>query len=225
MKKRKHKRSKFLIFFIILVIGITLFEIGTIISNKTVSYKGKGVETVSKKDGYTTTFTTSKHKVYKEYKQGQNASWAHMPYWENQMWDNGCGITCIAIIATGYGKNITPEDLRQQYYPRLPGDEIPQAIRNLGIECTDFQYLEKYLSKQYILDWLRTDKPVLICVTNKPLPRWTKSSHYMLLLATTEYDKVYVSNPNEADGNNKSSGWYSINEIIPYLAKAVFITE
>ena len=35
------------------------------------------------------------------------------------MAENGCGITALATILSGYNKNYTPEDLRQQYYPKL----------------------------------------------------------------------------------------------------------
>lgn len=45
----------------------------------------------------------------------------------------------------------------------------------------------------------------------------------MILLATDGYDKVYLSNPNGLEEEYKASGWYDINEITPYIAKALFI--
>lgn len=66
----------------------------------------------------------------------------------------------------------------------------------------------------------------VICVWNKPTDnRWTTASHYMALLATDCKNMVYVSNPNGLENNSKSSGWYNINEITPYLAKALYIEE
>jgi len=44
----------------------------------------------------------------------------------------------------------------------------------------------------------------------------------MALLATDE-NLVYVSNPNGLENSSKSSGWYSLDEILPYVAKALFV--
>lgn len=224
MQEKKKKKRKIVLFLILILLGIMLFEFLSI-QEKKIVYLGKGAIKVWQKDGYTTTFSTKgkSPKIYKEYKQGNGASWSYMPYWDNQMWDNGCGITTIAILATGYGKQITPEELRKQYYPHLEGNKMPEAIQEIGIDCTAFVYANSYFTKEYMIEWLKKDTPILICVTNKPNARWTKSSHYMLLLATDEKSKVYVSNPNEADRNNKSSGWYDIYQVIPYIAKALFI--
>lgn len=52
--------------------------------------------------------------------------------------------------------------------------------------------------------------------------RWTTASHYMALLATDE-NLVYVSNPNGLENSSKSSGWYSFDEVLPWVAKALFV--
>ena len=90
------------------------------------SYSSKnliaGQTKVENQDGYTTTFTTlntKEQKTYKEYKQNQEASWSKNDYWGGTMAENGCGITSMAIVLSGYGYNITPEDLREKYYPHL----------------------------------------------------------------------------------------------------------
>ena len=191
------------------------------------NYPGIGQRTVEQQDGYTTTFTTIEEhqKVYKEYKQNGRASWAGLPYWSGTMSDNGCGITALSIILSGYGKNFTPEDLRQKYYPRLDSDEISSELRDsFGIDCTDFYYASSYFSKSYLMDHLQKNRPVLICVwTENGENRWTTTSHYLVLLATDGIDQVYISNPNGEDHTPKSSGWYSFEEITPYIAKALFI--
>ena len=74
---------------------------------------------MSGKDGYFTTFTTVNNhkKKYKEYKQNGDSSWSNKEYWGDTMAENGCGITVMSIILSGYGKDYTPEDLREKYYP------------------------------------------------------------------------------------------------------------
>ena len=44
----------------------------------------------------------------------------------------------------------------------------------------------------------------------------------MALLATDE-NLVYVSNPNGLENSSKSSGWYSFDEVLPWVAKALFV--
>lgn len=93
------------------------------------------------------------------------------------------------------------------------------------IACTDFYYSKQEINGDKIINWLITDRPILICVVNKQNSRWTKASHYMVLLGYDE-NKVYISNPNQTNSGKKdSSGWYNIEEILPYIVKAVFIKK
>ena len=135
------------------------------------------------------------------------------------------GITSMSIILSGYGKDYTPDDLREKYYPKLNGDDIPKELKStFGINNTGFFFDGVHLSSKYLISHLETNRPVLICVWNKPTEnRWTTASHYLVLLATDGNEKVYVSNPNGLENSSKSSGWYNINEISPYIAKALFI--
>ena len=196
-------------------------------SNK--NYSGIGSKKVSKKDGYFSTFTTEQNhqKIYKEYKQNGSSSWANNSYWGGTMAENGCGITSMSIILSGYGKNYTPEYLRKKYYPVLDGEKISNELSStFGIANSDFYFDSVHLSEEYILKHLKTNRPVLVCLWIKPHNnRWTTASHYMVLLATDGNNMVYVSNPNGLENDSKSSGWYDINEITPYLAKALFIEE
>lgn len=188
-------------------------------------YSGVGQQKVQNKDGYFTTFTTSNNKTFKEYKQNGNASWANNSYWGGTMSENGCGITAIATILSGYGKNYTPEDLRKQYYPVLDNNTISEKLYSkYGIKNSNFFYDANHLSNDNIIQHLSTNRPILICVWNKPKAnRWTTTSHYMVLLATDNNGMVYISNPNGLENDAKSSGWYKEEEVIPYIAKALFI--
>jgi len=190
------------------------------------NYAGIGQKSVLAKDGYTTTFTTIEEhqKTYLEYKQNGKASWANLPYWSGTMSDNGCGITALSIILSGYGKNVTPEDLRKIYAPHLDSNEIPSVLRSYNISCSEIYYSERYFTEDYLKKHLLKNRPVLICVWTKNGENiWTTSSHYLVLLATDGLDKVYVSNPNGEDNTPRCSAWYSFDDITPYIAKALFI--
>lgn len=191
------------------------------------NYSGKGQEKIANKDGYFTTFTTiDEHKkTYIEYKQNGNSSWSNNQYWNGTMAENGCGITALATILSGYSKRYTPDDLRQKYYPVLNYDNLSNELSTTyNIKNTDFYYDSVHLSQKKLQEHLKTNRPVLICVWNQPHDnRWTTASHYMVLLATDDNNMVYVSNPNGGKNDSKSSGWYNFNEVTPYIAKALYI--
>lgn len=152
------------------------------------NYSGVGMQEVKDKDGYFSTFTTKdkNKKVYKEYKQNGYSSWSNLEYWGGTMTDNGCGITAIATILSGYNKNYTPGELRKKYYPVLDNEKISKELSStFGITNSNFFYDSEHLSNTYIEKHLKSNRPILICVWNKPTNnRWTTSSHYMVLLAT-----------------------------------------
>ena len=191
------------------------------------NYLGIGQEKVSDKDGYFTTFTTieDNKKTYKEYKQNGTSSWAKNSYWGGTMEENACGITAIATILSGYNKNFTPEKLRKKYYPVLKNEDISTELsKTFKIKNTDFYFDSVHLSKENLKEHLETNRPILICVWNKPKEnRWTAASHYMALLATDGKDMVYISNPNGLENDSKSSGWYNFDEVTPYIAKALYV--
>ena len=126
---------------------------------------------------------------------------------------------------SGYGKNDTPEDLRKKYYPKLNYDTLSKELENtFEIENSDFYYDSIHCSEKSISEHLKTGRPILVCVWDNGLKnRWTEKSHYIVLLATDGNGMVYVSNPNGGKNDSKSSGWYDFDEIIPYIAKAMYI--
>ena len=164
------------------------------------NYNGIGQEKTKNKDGYFTTFTTveDNKKTYKEYKQNGNSSWSDKEYWGGNMAENGCGIAVMSIILSGYNKNFTPEDLREKYYPRLDYETFSNELSaSYGIKSSGFYYDSPHLSNKSITEHLESNRPIVICVWNKPTEnRWTTTSHYMALLATDNNGMVYVSNPN-----------------------------
>ena len=193
------------------------------------NYSGVGQEKVKNEDGYFTTFTTENNykKIYKEYKQNGNSSWANNEYWNGSMAENGCGITVMSILLSGYGKDYTPEDLREMYYPVMDYEKMSSELSKIfRIKNSDFYYDSEHLSNKSIIQHLQSNRPIIVCVWNNPSNnRWTTASHYMLLLAADNDNMVYVSNPNGLENDSKSSGWYDIDEITPYIAKALYIED
>ena len=159
--------------------------------------------------------------------QNGNSSWANNEYWNGSMAENGCGITVMSILLSGYGKNYTPEDLREKYYPVMNYEKMSSELSDtFGIKNSDFYFDSEHLSDKSIIEHLQSNRPIIVCVWNNPSDnRWTTASHYMLLLAADNNDMVYVSNPNGLENSSKSSVWYDIDEITPYIAKALYIED
>jgi len=234
-KRRKKKKShvKLIVFIVfVLLFGLYLWnkilpKYTLVATSTNVHYSGIGQKSISGKDGYSTTFTTINGKIYKEYKQNGDSSWAERYYWGGTMAENGCGITCLATLASGYGMDYTPEDLRKKYAPtkkdHLAGNLISSELQNsFSIDNSDFRYTDIYFEKDYIFNWLKEDKPILICVWDKPNSKWTTSSHYMLLLATDNISKVYVSNPNGDIGSPRMSRMVRIYRCASLYCKSSF---
>lgn len=109
--KRRLNLKKLILFLLILMIIIYLiFHYGQIAlehfandenydivkADTNTNYDGIGQETIQRKDGYFTTFTTTDNykKTYIEYKQNGEASWSNNTYWGNTMAENGCRNYC-----------------------------------------------------------------------------------------------------------------------------------
>lgn len=198
------------------------FEYSVIKEDLNLDYAGKGQESVNLENGYFTLFHCADGKTYKEYKQNRGI-WKNNLYWQDTMSESGCGITAMAIILSGYGIDKTPEQLREKYYPHLNGADMANELNVYGIKNSDFYYDQRHLSKDNLKKHLLSQRPILICVWNRPHEnRWTTTSHYMVLLAVTD-DRIYVSNPNGGKNDEKSSGWYHFADIQPYIAKAMYI--
>lgn len=210
MKKRKKKTFlsrviKFIVFLIIFSFIFDKFNFENEGDSVNKKYDGVGQQIVNNANGYNTIFITNKNKKYIEYKQGGNSSWALNDYWGGTMEENGCGITSLAIIASGYGENVTPEDLRKKYAPHLDSEKIHNELKYLfNINSSDFYFSNAYFSKDKIFKHLEKDNPILICVWNKPDNKWTEKSHYMVILACDRDNKIYISNPSENKNENPS---------------------
>lgn len=254
LKRKRKRRRIFFFLLIILIISFTLFKKARLrrdiieSANDTLNYylektgisspykdikmetnenyAGVGQEKISG-EGYFTKFTTvdANKKTFTEYKQNVEP-WKDNEYWNGTMEDYGCGITAMSIVLSGYGQNLTPEDLREKYYPRLDYSKLSKELKSYGVDNTDFYYDAKSLSSESIINHLKTNRPIIVCIWNKPEEnRFTSKSHYMVLLAATDDGKVYISNPNGGEDDYRSSGWYDFEEISPYLAKVMYITS
>lgn len=146
--------------------------------------------------------TTINGRTYKNYKQPSGSKW--------------CGITCAAIVLSGYGYNLTPSDINSKY-----GYGWRQAIaQNIG----GGGYADDIPSG--IIRQLNAGKPTIIHIKpNSDLYR-TNGGHYIVLLGIREVDgdtQFLVSDPGGNYIGRGRNGWVSAGKVLRYCDKYVIM--
>ena len=172
-------------------------------------YKAAGVNVSEQKNvtggnGYTTTFTNQFGREFKEYKQNG------APYSSKRIYDStvskvGCGVTSVAIVASGYGINKNP------YECYLVNSNLTNSLRGMGFTVTEMGRFENRnagvpFDKNKIIEHLKSGNPVIIYVLRSAGSTFTTDKHYMALLDVKDNGNyIYVSDP-WATGR---TGWQS----------------
>ena len=175
-----------------------------------------------------TTYTNKAGKTFIEYKQNVGP-WATMPYGNNTISYQGCSITCLAIMTSGYGYNFTPQKWSSTsltgigtqakiYAPGSTNVQIGGGAYNANLNIAQ-------TNKTDIQNHLKTGNVVIIHVLgakngyNSP---YTSSEHWMVLLDINEAgDQVYVCNPYAG----KSNGWTDINQALKSLSFYIKVSK
>ena len=157
-------------------------------------------------------------KQYPAYNAGTNT-------WEYWCWHNGCGLTSMAIILSGYDSSIDPYYLYHYEHGRGPkggvyfGDYIRDAGRN-------------YYTVSSIADIrkaLKEGKKVMLHIkgttggTYINGVKWAgERGHYIALLEiNVDTDEVYVSNP--GSGSSANNGWIPLTTFSGYLCQDNYV--
>ena len=159
--------------------------------------------------GYKSTFTYGS-RTFKNYLQTE---YKHVPYWGAYMNTTGCGPTAVAIIASGYGKNETPETIVKKKIVTAPtsGIKLVAGLKKLGISS---KYYDRSASLNSditrIRNHLKQGKQVILDMDNTYYAN--SSGHFITLLAINNKDQAYLSNP--ASTNSAKSGWTNLSTIL-----------
>lgn len=168
------------------------------------------------------TYTSSSGKTFVEYKQNIGP-WASMPYGSGTIKSQGCSVTSLAIMTSGYGYNFTPQKWSSTSLTSVSGQAATYVKGSqrttIGAEYTAPKNVSANHKKD-IQDHLKTGDVVIIHVLgagnknggyNK---KYTSSQHWMVLLDINDAgDQVYVSNPYSGQPN----GWDNIDQVLTSL--------
>lgn len=157
-------------------------------------------------DGYKTTFSVGT-RVYKNFKQS-DGSWknTYVRGWESgsNMANSGCGLTSIAVIATGYGLNVTPGDVAALVNGgQYSYGQLEQILSHyIGKSC-NWQYSN---INENIINQLKAGKPTMVHTT------YYSSGHFLCVLAISDDgSQVYVSDVGGYYEGRNRNGWQPIS--------------
>lgn len=166
-------------------------------------------------EGYARAFTDSKNRTYKEYGQSM-ARWSNVSYWGSTIPYTGCGPTALAIIASGYGINETPETIANNMRPPTSSTELSRALSEvLNLKNTVCESNQK----EKMIENLKKGRPVVISVlgteggANSKYNFSAGNSHIIAALAINEQNQVYIANP----AATRNHGWVPIDDVIACL--------
>lgn len=172
-------------------------------------------EEVNTQEGYRGTFTDSKNRTYKEYKQGYEP-WKSVKYGGGDIWGKGCGPVSLAIIANGYGINETAATIAEYMVGNTSAEKLKDALINF-LHLSATVHLGK--NKEKLKENLLAGRPVVLSVENSPTNMFTNNSHIMAGLSINDKDEVWVSNPN----SGKANGWIDIDTVVKHLSYIITI--
>lgn len=181
----------------------------SVISQMTKIYNNAGVALstggIEGAEGNVTTFTVN-GRTYKNYSQlvesYKTIQLACYPYCNLR--NSGCAITSDAIIATGFGHNVTPVDVNE-----LGSDNHPWIVNHYtGMKC-EWIYTNV---KKGIIEQLNRGYPAMVFAkggTFNPSGR----GHFLVILSISDdKKKIYVSNP-AGTKNGVNCGWVNASAL------------
>lgn len=183
-------------------------------------FKGKtkpsGSSNSADGDGYTSIYTASSGKQYKEYKQYEG-SYSSMDYaGYGPISSVGCSITAIAITLTGYGVDVNPGDLAGSNY-------LNKHYSDYGITSSRDRSVPA--SADRIRDSLQAGKPVVVEIGNGTgelkaggaVKKYTQ--HFIAVLDINSEGEVYISDP----GSTTTNGWENLDDLVAISKSALYV--
>lgn len=149
---------------------------------------------------------TAGNKSYKVYAQGCGP-YQGVPYWDGTIATDGCGITSAAIILTGYGNDVDPEDVKNDNI--CPDGNIVSRFvtqfAKYGIESH-----EEIVSNEKIIANLKAGRPVLINVQEGTIGNNYYGGHWLALLGINEQGQIFLADP----GSTFNSAYFDQSRIL-----------
>ena len=168
-----------------------------------------GTENNESGSDYPSTFTVGQ-RTYKNYKQPRGTDW--------------CGITSTAIVLSGYGFNITQQEVHDQclrdgkyYWRTVLGNYLGCSAEYVSIENVSRSDM-----RLGIINQLKEGKPVIVHVPKNDGKYYTDEGHYFVILAISEDgQQFYVSDPGGYSASKGRDGWNNISEVLEHVDQYV----
>ena len=198
-------------------------------------------------DGYDSVYVSKAGKTYINYTQytkgATTCTYADYIYWiyngeELSIYHNGCGLTSVAIILSGYRNvGMNPYELtlacaKNEIQFMTPDNFSPVPVLNkYGVQAIRYDKNTEYTEaekEQYVLNVLRDNRPVMVEVYGPEKGGksvFTDGMHWIVLLDIDDStNKVYVSNPSK-ERSYPSGGWLDIDYVLTSCVDTIRITN
>ena len=167
--------------------------------------------TSSTSNGVISVYTHSKTGIKFNIYDQSSSAWAGNYYSSGQdIKQNGCLNTSVAVVSSAYDKSITPVTVfKSSYRHSYPYNAI-NALTNNAFDCYSGS-----TKKQNIINFLNDGNIVVIKVYGSKKggsSSFTSSQHYMALLDITD-TQIFVGNAYSSSGHGRSA-WFGIDEVL-----------
>ena len=141
------------------------------------------------------------HQVYDKVPNFYQTDYAHIRYGKGNMATSGCGITCLAMVASYLTDSFyDPGELGVFYYWKgnTPGARMQRAAKDIGLS-----FRPKTKSFEEVVQALRDGHPVIYLLYGKSEFN-TEFGHFLVLTGVTEEGRILVNDPYEPNYSDKN---------------------
>lgn len=141
-----------------------------------------------------------------------------VPYGDHgTIYSHGCGITCVAMLATYYlDKEILPDELAFKYGDYNTNNGSLWVLFEDSAEDLSLPFLERTYDWNVVYQALKDGKVVVSLQGSDGI--FTSGGHFILLTGMNEEDKIFVNDPNGFNYNKEKlkdgfNNGFEINQI------------
>lgn len=169
------------------------------------SYYVESHSEVVEGDGYDYVYTKASGS-FKEYKQYKGSYANNRTCFGGTIYSEGCMVTAMAIILSGYGVNETPGTINAGYNG-MAYSYLQQKCRDNNIKYSNVTMSITAANRQAAIKTIRDslNKGGIVYFDVDSTSIFTNSTHYMAILDIRDNNEIYISDP------ARESAWYSID--------------
>lgn len=133
---------------------------------------------------------------------------------------HGCGPTSIAIILSGYGYGVTPEQIAQEN-----GKSNNISVNSKSLTKRGFTFTKVTKNINTVKSHLAQGGTIIVRIPGGTrIGNYTyKGGHFMAILGINNNNQVFIADP--GTWNSDTNGWYPVQEIVSKIDRCYLIKK